>query len=207
MPRTPTLKTIKKRRVVHKSTGGTFNSIPEPVDPVGNAPSTPHHTVALPLDRERDRIRVSPSCISHFSAIKSCHGAGERIGLDEARTRVCMSGLRRRRHFQIALPYESRLPCLRCRLLERPGRVARRDVSRLRRRHRCVRHFLGHSGLDHRPVGRLSVDDYFGSRRGQRPRVLSVHAQCLDGAGVYFRRNRAATLEVSAWRARLTFSS
>jgi len=34
------------RRVAHKSTGGTLHSIPEPVDPVGNAPSLTFNTVA-----------------------------------------------------------------------------------------------------------------------------------------------------------------
>ena len=30
-------KQLTRQRVVHKSTGGMLNSIPEPVDPVGNA--------------------------------------------------------------------------------------------------------------------------------------------------------------------------
>ena len=34
------------RRVAHKSTGGVLHSIPEPVDPVGNAPSLTFNTVA-----------------------------------------------------------------------------------------------------------------------------------------------------------------
>ena len=37
---------LKSRRVVHKSTGGMLNSIPAPVDPVGNAPSSSLNTVA-----------------------------------------------------------------------------------------------------------------------------------------------------------------
>src|SRR6266851_3189183 len=37
---------LKSRRVVHKSTGGMLNPIPEPVDPVGNAPSSSLNTVA-----------------------------------------------------------------------------------------------------------------------------------------------------------------
>src|SRR5216684_2166838 len=39
---------LKSRRVVHKSTGGMLNPIPEPVDPVGNAPSSSLNTVAHP---------------------------------------------------------------------------------------------------------------------------------------------------------------
>ena len=36
--------------VAHKSTGGTLTSIPQPVDPVGNAsPHLTNNTVALPL--------------------------------------------------------------------------------------------------------------------------------------------------------------
>jgi hypothetical protein len=38
------LKNLKSRRVVHKSTGGTLRAVPEPVDLVGNAPSS--NTVA-----------------------------------------------------------------------------------------------------------------------------------------------------------------
>ena len=30
---------LNRHRVAHKSTGGILHSIPEPVDPVGNAPS------------------------------------------------------------------------------------------------------------------------------------------------------------------------
>jgi len=37
---------LKRRRVVHKSTGGTLAAIPEPVDLVGNAPSLTLNTVA-----------------------------------------------------------------------------------------------------------------------------------------------------------------
>ena len=37
---------VERRRVVHKSTGGTLHSIPEPVDPVGNAPYLTFNTVA-----------------------------------------------------------------------------------------------------------------------------------------------------------------
>jgi len=33
-------KKLNSRRVAHKSTAGMLYSIPEPVDPVGNAPST-----------------------------------------------------------------------------------------------------------------------------------------------------------------------
>ncbi len=33
-------KKLDSLRVAHKSTGGMLYSIPEPVDPVGNAPST-----------------------------------------------------------------------------------------------------------------------------------------------------------------------
>ena len=42
-----TRRPIEPRRVGHKSTGGTLYSIPEPVDPVGNAPSLTFNTVAL----------------------------------------------------------------------------------------------------------------------------------------------------------------
>ena len=42
---------LNSRRVVHKSTGGMLNPIPEPVDPVGNAPSSSLNTVALPGQR------------------------------------------------------------------------------------------------------------------------------------------------------------
>src|SRR5713226_5473840 len=37
---------LNRRRVVHKSTGGMLNSIPAPVDPVGNVPSSSLNTVA-----------------------------------------------------------------------------------------------------------------------------------------------------------------
>jgi hypothetical protein len=37
---------IEPRRVAHKSTGGMLHSIPEPVDPVGNAPPLTSNTVA-----------------------------------------------------------------------------------------------------------------------------------------------------------------
>ena len=40
------------RRVTHKSTGGILEPIPEPVDPVGNAPDyLTNNTVALFLNR------------------------------------------------------------------------------------------------------------------------------------------------------------
>jgi hypothetical protein len=48
------LTTSKTRRVAHKSTGGILHSIPEPVDPVGNAPALFFNTVALSIRRERD---------------------------------------------------------------------------------------------------------------------------------------------------------
>ena len=38
-------------RVVHKSTGGTLHSIPEPVDLVGNAASLLSNTVAQRVNR------------------------------------------------------------------------------------------------------------------------------------------------------------
>src|SRR5258708_1687382 len=44
----PGPKQLSSPRVVHKSTGGTLNAIPEPVDPVGNAPSPSLNTVAHP---------------------------------------------------------------------------------------------------------------------------------------------------------------
>ena len=47
---------LKSRRVVHKSTGGMLNPIPEPVDPVGNAPSSSLNTVAH-LDPLPERAR------------------------------------------------------------------------------------------------------------------------------------------------------
>ena len=40
-------KQLTGRRVVHKSTGGILPSIPEPVDPVGNAAPLKSKTVAL----------------------------------------------------------------------------------------------------------------------------------------------------------------
>ncbi len=44
------LKKLNTRRVVHKSTGGMLNSIPEPVGLVGNAPSSlTSNTVALSI--------------------------------------------------------------------------------------------------------------------------------------------------------------
>jgi hypothetical protein len=44
------LKKLNARRVVHKSTGGMLNSIPEPVGLVGNAPSSlTSNTVALSI--------------------------------------------------------------------------------------------------------------------------------------------------------------
>ena len=46
MPGPERLRKLKSRRVVHKSTGGTLNAIPQPVDPVGNAPSASLNTVA-----------------------------------------------------------------------------------------------------------------------------------------------------------------
>jgi hypothetical protein len=53
-----TLKKLNRRRVAHKSTGGIPNSIPEPVDPVGNPPSA-FNTVALPmLGRGIGRSRI-----------------------------------------------------------------------------------------------------------------------------------------------------
>lgn len=48
MPAGERLRKSKSRRVVHKSTGGMLNPIPEPVDPVGNAPSLSSNTVAHP---------------------------------------------------------------------------------------------------------------------------------------------------------------
>jgi len=40
--------------VAHKSTGGMLNSIPQPVDPVGNASERlTNNTVALPIGRGR----------------------------------------------------------------------------------------------------------------------------------------------------------
>src|SRR6266852_314958 len=50
---------IKKSRVVHKSTGGMLNPIPEPVDPVGNAPSSSLNTVAHldPLPEKGEGLR------------------------------------------------------------------------------------------------------------------------------------------------------
>jgi hypothetical protein len=39
---------VLSRRVVHKPTGGILQSIPEPVDPVGNAAALTSNTVALP---------------------------------------------------------------------------------------------------------------------------------------------------------------
>ena len=53
MPGPQRLKKLKGRRVVHKSTGGTLHAIPQPVDPVGNAPSSPFNTVAHPPHRRR----------------------------------------------------------------------------------------------------------------------------------------------------------
>ena len=40
-------KQLTRQRVVHKSTGGLFPSIPEPVDAVGNAAPLKSNTVAL----------------------------------------------------------------------------------------------------------------------------------------------------------------
>jgi hypothetical protein len=40
-------KQLTGRRVVHKSTGGILPSIPEPVDPVGNAAPLKSNTVAF----------------------------------------------------------------------------------------------------------------------------------------------------------------
>src|SRR5713226_7297592 len=49
---------LNRRRVVHKSTGGMLNSIPAPVDPVGNAPSSSLNTVAHldPLPEEGEGL-------------------------------------------------------------------------------------------------------------------------------------------------------
>ena len=48
---------VERRCVVHKSTGGTLHSIPEPVDPVGNAPYLTFDTVAR-VEGELDSARA-----------------------------------------------------------------------------------------------------------------------------------------------------
>ena len=47
-------KQLTRRRVGHKSTGGILPSIPEPVDPVGNAAPLKSNTVAFRLGERHD---------------------------------------------------------------------------------------------------------------------------------------------------------
>jgi hypothetical protein len=48
-------KQLRGRRVVHKSIGGILPSVPEPVDPVGNAARLKSNTVALSREEGRSR--------------------------------------------------------------------------------------------------------------------------------------------------------
>ena len=61
---------VERRCVVHKSTGGTLHSIPEPVDPVGNAPYLTFDTVAR-VEGELDSARALTTNTVALSAARA----------------------------------------------------------------------------------------------------------------------------------------
>jgi hypothetical protein len=68
-------KQLTRRRVVHKSIGGILPSIPEPVDPVGNAARLKSNTVAL-SERSRVQQLSSPRTTRRLGAATAAKRGG-----------------------------------------------------------------------------------------------------------------------------------
>src|SRR5713101_5700878 len=109
----PGPKQLSSPRVVHKSTGGTLNAIPEPVDPVGNAPSASLNTVAHPnpcasstsrnRERESEGERIQNKTSSRAPDRWMAEGCGDRYRYGHS-----WRGLERRRGFGV-IPRRARL--------------------------------------------------------------------------------------------------
>ena len=85
---------VERRRVVHKSTGGTLHSIPEPVDPVGNAPYLTFNTVAR-VEGGLDIARaLTTNTLAVFGTVRQ---ADSERGGDEAQVKARASSQKRAR--------------------------------------------------------------------------------------------------------------
>src|SRR6266851_3305265 len=109
-----------------------------------------------------------------------------------ARTEQALPAMRQGQNVFQPLQDEPRMPELSRRILERSGRVAGRDVCRLRDRIQFLSDRVGSAGLLHQLVRDCPARDLKHGGGRQRVSVLSAVAQFVDAADLYFGRDRGS---------------